>query len=144
MLSGRDKLRIVEVSLTREVARPPLVVWPVIGGFFDLGKWLDVDCVRVTGSGEIGSVRRVGSAILEPLIAKTSCSYTYGQIKGPMAALYYHGTVACEHGPDSASVIRYSLVFDATQMEEAVCKAEQQRLKMRFGAAVDAMVSALS
>lgn len=144
MLSGGDEIIIVEVSLTRETARPPAIVWPVIGGFFDLGKWLDVDCVRVTGNGEVGSVRRVGSAILEPLIAKTSCSYTYGQIEGPMAARYYHGTVACEPGADSGSVIRYSLVFDATQMEEAACNAERGRLKKRFEAAVDAMVEALS
>lgn len=143
-MRGSDHLNIVEVSLTREVAQPPSVVWPVIGGFFDLGKWLDVDCGRVAGYGEIGSVRRVGSAILEPLIAKTSHSYTYGQIEGPMAALYYHGTLACEPGPDSGSVIRYSLVFDATQMEESICKAEQGRLKMRFEAAIDAMVKAVS
>lgn len=143
-MSGGDELKIVEVSLTREVAHPPSVVWPVIGGFFDLGKWLDVDCVCVTGSGEIGSVRRVGSAILEPLIAKTSCSYTYGQMEGPMAALYYHGSVACESGSDCGSVIRYSLVFDATQMEEAACNAERGRLKMRFETAVDAMVRAVS
>lgn len=139
-----NRFEFVEVTLSRKVLLPPAVIWPVIGGFFDLGKWLDVECVGMCGTGEVGSVRRIGNAIVETLVARGPWSYTYGQIEGPMAARYYHGTVACEYSAEGGSIIRYSLVFDAADMTEPACNAERERLKSRFQTALDSMVEALA
>src|SRR3546814_8766786 len=84
----------------------------LIGGFFDLDKWLDVECAPVAGSGETGSIRIINGAVVEPLIGATSLSYTYAQTEGPMAALGYHGTLACEPADEGSSMIVYTLAYD--------------------------------
>lgn len=128
---------VIEIRAT--VARRPEVVWELIGGFFDLGKWLDVECARVAGEGGIGSIRAINGAIVEPLVGATSRSYTYAQTDGPMAALHYHGTLACEPAEGGASAIVYTLVYDQSTSGPDERAANRSRIEGRFGAVVEAM-----
>jgi hypothetical protein len=131
------------VTVTREVALTADQIWPDIGGFFDLDRWLDVSCTAVAGEGGLGSVRRIGDEIFEALIAKTRYSYSYVQTDGPMAPYCYHGTVACEpRGAEQAEII-YSLIYDQSDMDQERRASEQTRLKSRFGAAINAMLCAV-
>src|SRR3546814_4607025 len=70
------------IPIRAAVPRPAREVWDLIGGFFDLDKWLDVECAPVAGSGEPGSIRIINGAVVEPLIGATSLSYTYAQTEG--------------------------------------------------------------
>src|SRR3546814_18886195 len=84
----------------------------LIGGFFDLDKWLDVECAPVAGSGETGSIRIINGAVVEPLICATSLSYTYAQTAGPMAAPGYHGPLARKPADEGPRKIVHTLEND--------------------------------
>ena len=143
-MQNKQEIEMAVVSLQAEVARPVADVWPMIGGFFDLSKWLDVECRRLSGDGDVGSLRLVGNAIIEPLVARSATSYSYAQIRGPMAQYYYHGTVSCSSAGSAASTIDYTLLFDASSMTIDVRAREEARLSKRFGGALDAMVREVS
>src|SRR3546814_3478829 len=120
------------IPIRAAVPRPAREVWDLIGGFFDLDKWLDGECAPVAGSGETGSIRIINGAVVEPLIGATSLSYTYAQTEGPMAALGYHGTLACEPADEGSSMIVYTLAYDQRSEEHT---SELQSL-MRISYAV--------
>jgi hypothetical protein len=121
------------------VHRAPAEVWARIGGFFDLHRFLDVVCTPVAGAGGIGSVRRIGEAIVEPMVGATALSYTYAQTEGPMARHAYHGCVECRPSGDGSEVT-YTLVYDQTGIESERRLAEQDRLRARFRGALEAML----
>lgn len=131
------------VTVSRDVALSADQIWPAIGGFFDLDRWLDVSCTAVAGEGGLGSVRRIGDQIFEALIAKTRYSYSYVQTDGPMAPYCYHGTVACEPRGAEQTAIIYTLIYDQSDMDKERRASEQTRLKSRFGAAINAMLCAV-
>src|SRR3546814_4378774 len=64
------------IPIRAAVPRPAREVWDLIGGFFDLDKWLDVECAPVAGSGETGSIRIINGAVVEPLIGARSEEHT--------------------------------------------------------------------
>src|SRR3546814_14155814 len=72
------------IPIRAAVPRPAREVWDLIGGFFDLDKWLDVECAPVAGSGATGSIRIINGAVVEPLSGATSLSSPYAQPDGPM------------------------------------------------------------
>ncbi len=127
------------IPIRAAVPRPAREVWDLIGGFFDLDKWLDVECAPVAGSGETGSIRIINGAVVEPLIGATSLSYTYAQTEGPMAALGYHGTLACEPADEGSSMIVYTLAYDQSALDPDERAASRARIESRFGGAVEAM-----
>jgi len=141
-LSKRRAGDYAVIEVRQEVDRPVDHVWSVIGGFFDLDKWLGVPCTAEAGDGSVGSARRIGDAIIEPMIAATQYSYTYVQTEGPMAAFCYHGTVAVEPRGEGAAIV-YTLVYDQSSMDSATRASERARLEGRFGGAVDAMRNAV-
>lgn len=126
-----------------EVDRPAAEIWPVIGGFFDLGRWLNVTCSAEAGGGGVGSVRRIGDAVVEPMVAATRYSYTYMQTEGPMAPFRYHGTVACEPTDEASAAIVYTLLYDQSSMDAARRASERARIEARFAGAVEAMKQAV-
>src|SRR3546814_19590070 len=68
------------IPIRAAVPRPAREVWDLIGGFFDLDKWLDVECAPVAGSGETGSIRIINGAVE---IGKAACRervWQYGSI----------------------------------------------------------------
>jgi uncharacterized protein (TIGR00369 family) len=58
-LSEQQEAGYAVIMIREEVDRPVDHVWGVIGGFFDLDKWLGVPCAAQAGDGGIGSVRRI-------------------------------------------------------------------------------------
>lgn len=121
-----------------EVDRSPDHVWGRVGGFFDLHLFLDVECRAVSGTGGLGSVRRIGESIIEPMVGASRHAYTYAQTEGPMSAFAYHGTVACE--PSGGAVeIAYTLVYDQAGIVADRRDSERARLSRRFAQAVEAM-----
>lgn len=142
-MSERQDDDYAVIVIRDEVDRPADQVWGVIGGFFDLDKWLGVPCSAHAGDGGIGSVRRIGDAIIEPMIAATEYSYSYVQTEGPMAPYCYHGTVAAEARGEKSAAIIYTLVYDQSSMDDDKRASECARLEERFGGAVDAMKKAV-
>ena len=68
-------------SMSRD--RPP-AVWATVGGYCDINKWLDVDCVIKSGDGGLGTVRLLrGGRVTEILVSKTDLSAT--TIRSPRA-----------------------------------------------------------
>ena len=45
------------IKMEIDVARPAAMVWARVGGYCDISKWLDVDCMIKSGDGGIGTVR---------------------------------------------------------------------------------------
>lgn len=142
-MSEQAKADYAVIAIRGDVDRPVGEVWSVIGGFFDLDKWLGVPCRAEVGDGGLGSVRRVGDAIVEPMVAATEYSYTYVQTEGPMAPYCYHGTVACEARCAGKATIVYTLVYDQSSMDAETRASEFARIEGRFNGAVEAMMRAL-
>ena len=72
------------------IDRPADIAWKKLSGFCDIGGWMKTTCVYTSGSGEVGTVRRIAGRIDELLVAKTAWSYSYAQ---PQSPIDYHGTV---------------------------------------------------
>lgn len=142
-MSERQEDGYAVIVIRGEVDRPVDHVWRVIGGFFDLDKWLGVPCSAEAGTGGVGSVRRISDAIVEPMIAATRYSYSYVQTEGPMAPYCYHGTVAADARGEGGAEIVYTLVYDQSSMDDDKRASERARLEGRFGGAVDAMKQAV-
>ena len=119
--------------------RPVDVVWKKIGGYCDISAWLNVSCVYTSGSGDLGSVRRLNDRVDEVMVAKTPYSYTYTQ---PASTILYHGTLDVEADGADRSRIVYTLFYDQSSLAtpEAQAADREQRTK-RFGAALATMKS---
>jgi hypothetical protein len=121
------------------VDRPVDVVWKKIGGYCDISAWLNVSCVYTSGTGDLGSVRRLNDRVDEVMVAKTPYSYTYTQ---PASTILYHGTLEVEADGADRSRIVYTLFYDQSSLAtpEAQAADREQRTK-RFAAALAAMKS---
>ena len=64
----------VAIRMEIDVNKPAAVVWAKVGGYCDLGKWLaagrEIPCVVTSGDGGIGTVRKIGTSVIEVLIAR--------------------------------------------------------------------------
>jgi hypothetical protein len=132
----------VVIRETLDVARPVDVAWQRVGGFCAIGDWLKVSCDYATGSGDVGTMRRlVSGTIVEVMVARTPYSYTYLQTDGTMAATRYHGTLAAEAAGARTRLV-YTLVYDQSALaSDALRASEHARLEARFGGALAAMKS---
>ncbi len=125
------------ITLNITVDRPVEAVWKKIGGFCDISAWLKLSCVYTSGSGELGSVRRLADRIDEVMVAKTLHSYTYTQ---PASTILYHGTLDVVAEGSRRSRINYSLFYDQSSLATAEAKTadRDQRTKV-FTAALESM-----
>lgn len=125
------------IVLSVDVARPASEVWKKVGGFCDIGAWMKLKCVYTSGSGGLGTVRRLADRIDEVMVAQTPHSYTYTQ---PDTKILYHGTLEVESAGPHKSKIIYSLFYDQSNLttDEAKAKAREQRTKA-FTGALDSM-----
>jgi len=122
------------------VERPADAVWQRVGDYCAIGEWLKLKCELVSGTGDVGSVRRLNDTTLEPMIARTGHSYSYGQTAGGMAGFAYNGTLAVEPVDAARSKIVYTLIYDAALMpSDAVRKAQFERIGPRFQGAIETM-----
>lgn len=125
------------IILHVDVDRPVAVVWKKVGGYCDIGPVLKLKCVYTSGSGKLGTVRRLADRIDEVMVAQTAHSYTYTQ---PDSKILYHGTVDVEPAGRGKSRIIYSLFYDQSNLktEADKTKAREQRTKA-FTQALDTM-----
>jgi hypothetical protein len=130
----------VVITKQVEVNRPVVDVWKRVGGYCAIAEWLKVTCEYVSGSGDLGSIRKINGTNLEPMVAKTATSYTYWQSAGNMAPMSYHGTLAAEPNGAGKSRLIYTLFYDQAAMaSDAVRASEHERLSTRFQEALDTM-----
>ena len=129
----------VTIRHTAEVAGTPDAVWEKIGDYCAITKLLDVTCKYASGSGDVGTVRDLNNGqTLEPMVAHTAHSYTYGQFLGGMKDFDYHGTLAVEPAARGRSTIVYTIVYDQARMpSDEVRTAQRTRIDARFKGAVD-------
>lgn len=99
------------VKVETTVDRPIEAVWPKVGGFCQIGEWLKrLPCVLTSGTGDLGSVRKLNGTIVEVMVAQTRYSYTYAQ---PDNKILYHGTLAAEPSDGGRKTrLIYSLIYD--------------------------------
>lgn len=103
----------VVVTLHADINAPADAAWSKVGGYCDIGKWAKLPCEMVSGTGGVGSVRKLaGGVIEEPMFAATAHSYTYGQTVGPNKGIDYHGTLAVEPTGARSSRATYTLIYD--------------------------------
>ncbi|CAN5871246.1 hypothetical protein BH11PSE6_BH11PSE6_07720 [soil metagenome] len=122
------------------VDRPADAVWRRIGDYCAIAEWLKLSCEIRSGSGDVGTVRRLNGVTEEPMVARTAHSYTYGQTAGGMAAFDYHGTLAVEPAGPRQSRIVYTLIYDSALMpSDDVRKAHYERIGPRFQGAIETM-----
>lgn len=118
------------IELHADAKVPADTAWARVGAYCDIGKWGKLPCEMISGSGGVGSVRRLlGGVIEEPMVAKTAHSYTYGQTIGPNKDIDYHGTLAIEPTGRGTSRINYTLIYDQARV------AADKRVSMRDGMA---------
>ncbi|MBI1358954.1 MAG: hypothetical protein GC155_01585 [Alphaproteobacteria bacterium] len=127
-----------------EVNMPAKDVWAKIGGFCDIKKWIvagrEIPC-EMTGSGDVGSVRKIGGAVIEVMTAKTETGYGYTQpaVEGKWYNLY-HGFLEVVPLSKSKSKIMYTLMLDESDKADQAAKdADVAKRKTQFQAAVNNM-----
>jgi hypothetical protein len=123
------------INLHIDVERSADEVWKKVGGFCDIKNWLKfgpqgdaISCVYTSGTGDLGTVRRLADRIDEVMVGKTEHSYTYTQ---PTTTILYHGTLDVVSVGKNKSRINYSLVYDIAPLanDEAKAKDREQRTK---------------
>lgn len=131
----------ITIRREAEVDRPADVVWKRVGAnYCSISEWLGMTCEIISGQGDVGTVRKLNGETIEPMVAKTPHSYTYGQTAGGMAKFAYNGTLAVEPLGAKRSKIIYTLIYDADLMpSDEARKAQFDRLNPRFQGAVDKM-----
>jgi len=124
------------------VERSADAVWKRVGDYCAIAEWLKVKCEIVPGSGtgDVGTIRRLNDTTLEPMVARTAHSYTYSQIAGGMTGFAYNGTLAVEPVAANRSKITYTLIYDAALMpSDEARKAQFDRANPRFQGAIETM-----
>lgn len=106
--------------------------WSRVGDFLAIGEMFAMECVYLSGSGEIGSVRRIGDDIVEPLVGRSSRSYTYSQTEGSMVGHHYHGTVAVDPTGAHTCRLTYTLLYDASGLSPDRRETTPNRLTKQF------------
>jgi polyketide cyclase/dehydrase/lipid transport protein len=119
------------------VDRPADVVWKKVGGYCDIATWLMVTCTYSSGTGDLGTVRRINDRIDEVMVAKTLHSYTYTQ---PTSTILYHGTLDVQADGRGRSKIIYTLFYDISPLTTPEARsADRDQRTARFAAALAAM-----
>ena len=130
------------IKMEIDVARPASAVWARVGGYCDISKWLNLDCVIKSGDGGIGTVRVLNKGrVTEILTAKTDLSYGYTQpvTEGQFYNLY-HGFVEAKPVTGQTSKLLYTLVYDISDKPDQAAKdADVATRRARFEGALKNM-----
>ncbi len=98
------------IPMRIEVNAPVDKVWARIGKYCDIGEWGIAGCTILSGDGDFGTVRSIGSEIL---VGKTKYSYTYTQpVREGVKYNMYHGTLEARALTPATTEILYTLLFD--------------------------------
>ncbi|MEJ1963330.1 MAG: SRPBCC family protein [Gammaproteobacteria bacterium] len=116
------------LNLDISVDKPADVVWKKVGGYCAISDWLKLTCVMTSGTGDLGSVRRLADRIDEVMVSQTAHSYTYTQ---PTSTILYHGKLEVVPDGKKKSKILYSLFWDQAPLADAAAKSKdvEQRRK---------------
>lgn len=132
----------VAIRMEIDVNKPAADVWAKVGGYCDLGKWLtagrEVPCVVTSGNGGIGSVRKIGTNVIEVLTAKTDLSYGYTQpaVEGKWYNLY-HGFLEAKPMSATTTKLIYTLLLDVSDKADKAAKdADVARRRATFEGAL--------
>ena len=130
----------VVITLHADVNAPVDAAWSRVGGFCDIAKWANLPCVLVSGTGGVGSIRRLASGVAEePMIGASAHSYTYGQTVGADKDIDYHGTLAIEPTGAATSRVDYTLTYDQERVPADRRGAIREQMTQRFRGAVQNM-----
>ena len=125
------------ININITVDRPVDVVWKKVGGYCDISAWLNLSCVYTSGSGDLGTVRRLADRIDEVMVGKTLHSYTYTQ---PTSTILYHGTLDVVADGKNRSKILYSLIWDQSPLTTDQAKTEDREKRTKtFTTALESM-----
>lgn len=127
------------IKLEIDVNKPAAEVWARTGKYCDIGEWLQVQCMIISGKdGEVGAVRSIGNEIM---VGKTDLSYTYTQ--PPRVGQFYplyHGTVEAKPVTATTSKIVYTLVWDNSNLaDDAAREADKMQRSTTFTRAIQNM-----
>jgi len=132
----------VTIEMEIDVAKPADAVWAAVGGYCDIGEWLNIDCEITSGDGGMGTVRVLaGGRVTEVLVAQTDLSYGYTQPprEGQFYDLYHGFMEAKPVGPDSSKIV-YTLVYDISDKPDQAAKdADIERRRSMFRTALENM-----
>jgi hypothetical protein len=119
------------------IDRPADQVWAKVGPYCAIGDWLKIKCAYTSGSGDVGTVRRLADRIDEVMVAKTARSYVYTQ---PNTTILYHGAMEAVPIDARRSKIVYTLIWDQAPLPtpEAKQADRDQRTKL-FRTALETM-----
>lgn len=127
------------VQLEIDIAKPAEEVWAKVGGYCDIGQWLNVDCEITSGDGEMGTVRVLaGGRVTEIMVAKTDLAYGYAQpaVEGQFYNLY-HGFMEAKPVDADNSKVVYTLVWDVSNLPDQAAKdADAERRRGMFQGAL--------
>lgn len=132
----------VTIELEIDINKSAEEVWEKVGGFCDIGVWLNVECEITSGEGGVGTVRSlVGGRVAEVLIAQSEFGYGY-TIPPTGGAFYnlYHGFMEARPMTGSTSKMLYTLVYDVS--DKASQEEKDQDVSQRrtiFETALDNM-----
>ena len=130
------------IKMEIDVARPAAAVWARVGGYCDISKWLDVDCVIKSGDGGIGTVRVLGGGrVTEILVGRTELSYGYTQpVREGQFYNLYHGFVEARPVTAQTSRLLYTLMYDISDKpDQAARQADMAQRRERFEGALKKM-----
>lgn len=121
----------LELEIT--VDKPAAEVWSKIGGYCDIGEWLNLDCEITQGDGGIGTVRVLNGTIIEPMTALTELSYGYTQpvVEGQYYILY-HGFMEARPVSETTSKLIYTTMWDTSQDSADKIEADVERRRNTF------------
>jgi len=124
-------------QFTSIIARQQLGVsteqaWSRIGAFGDAGRFLGISSQLLGDDRGLGTVRRVGEAVVEVMVGQSRTAYTYVQIEGPMATRFYHGHLGVEPTGPATCELTWAITFDQTLVSDEQRAEEHARLAKRF------------
>jgi Polyketide cyclase / dehydrase and lipid transport len=130
------------IKMEIDVARPAAAVWAKVGGYCDISKWLDVDCVIKSGDGGTGTVRVLGGGrVTEILVGRTDLSYGYTQpVREGQFYNLYHGFLEARPVTAQTSKLLYTLMYDISDKpDQAARQADMAQRRTRFEGALKKM-----
>lgn len=130
------------IKMEIDVARPAAAVWAKVGGYCDISKWLDVDCVIKSGDGGTGTVRLLrGGQVTEILVGRTELSYGYTQpVREGQFYNLYHGFLEARPVTAQTSKLLYTLMYDISDKpDQAARQADMAQRRARFEGALKKM-----
>jgi hypothetical protein len=130
------------IKMEIDVARPAAAVWAKVGGYCDISKWLDTDCMIKSGDGGIGTVRLLrGGQVIEILVAKTDLSYGYTQpVREGQFYNLYHGFLEARPVTAQTSRLLYTLMYDISDKpDQAARQTDVGQRRTRFEGALKKM-----